>query len=390
MRDTPAARAWAASGAMALTGRSGGPPLVAPEGIVERIRALGAPIGVDALALAVERAALTGLTRRGDTGCGGSARLVRARNGWVACNLARPDDVATIPAWLGPAVAPTVDAALDAIATRDVATLIDGAALLGLPVAAVGEVTPREGPVERTRAGDAPTLDRRPLVVDFSSLWAGPLCARVLAAHGARVVKVESVQRPDGARRGSPVFFDAMQQHAECVAVDMKSRDGRDALLALVGGADVVIEASRPRALLQLGLDASALLRDGPRVWVSITGYGRGSNRVAFGDDAAAAGGLVAHDDQGPVFVADAIADPCTGVAAAATTLACLQEGGRWLLDAAMAGVAAHVAGADRDAIWEPGDPCAARPPITTTPTGHAPRLGAHNAAIAGEFGIAL
>jgi crotonobetainyl-CoA:carnitine CoA-transferase CaiB-like acyl-CoA transferase len=388
MRDTPAARAWAVSGAMALTGRPDGPPLVAPDGIVERIRALGAPIGVDALALAVERAALTGLIRRGDTGCGGSARLVRARDGWVACNLARPDDVATIPAWLGPDVAPNVDAALGAIATRDVATLIDGAALLGLPVAAVGEVATREGPVERMRAGDAAPLDRRPLVVDFSSLWAGPLCARLLAANGARVVKVESTGRPDGARHGSPAFFDAMQQHAECVAVDMTSRHGRAALLALVRRADVVIEASRPRALRQLGLDASALLRDGPRVWVSITGYGRGSNRVGFGDDAAAAGGLVARDGRGPMFVADAIADPCTGVAAAAATLACLQEGGRWLLDAAMARVAAHVAGADRDAIWEAGDPCEARPPVATTPAGHAPALGAHNAAIATEFGI--
>jgi crotonobetainyl-CoA:carnitine CoA-transferase CaiB-like acyl-CoA transferase len=155
--------------------------------------------------------------------------------------------------------------------------------------------------------------------------------------------------------------------------------------------ADVVVEASRARALRQLGLDALALLRDGPRLWVSITGYGRESNRVAFGDDAAAAGGLVAYDERGPVFVADAIADPCTGIAAAAATMACLQDGGRWLLDAAMAGVAAHVAGADRAVIWEPGDAFGVPAPVApppVAPAGHAPALGAHDAEIAAEFGI--
>ena len=46
----------------------------------------------------------------------------------------------------------------------------------------------------------------------------------------------------------------------------------------------------------------------GPQVWVSITGYGRSgedANRVAFGDDAAAAGGLVTWTDHGPLFCAE-------------------------------------------------------------------------------------
>ena len=75
--------------------------------------------------------------------------------------------------------------------------------------------------------------------------------------------------------------------------------------------------------------------------------------RVAFGDDAAAAGGLVAHDDEGPCFVADAVADPLTGVAAAAAAVAALEVGGGWLLDVAMSRVAAHVAaGAAAGARW--------------------------------------
>ena len=91
----------------------------------------------------------------------------------------------------------------------------------------------------------------------------------------------------------------------------------------------MVIEASRPRALAQLGVNGPDLVRaGGPRVWVSITGYGRSgdaANRVAFGDDAAAAGGLVVWRDGVPLFCADAVADPLTGLTAAD---ACLRAHG--------------------------------------------------------------
>jgi hypothetical protein len=80
-------------------------------------------------------------------------------------------------------------------------------------------------------------------------------------------------------------------------------------------------------------------------VWASITGYGRGVNRVAFGDDAAVAGGLVAYADDGtPRFKGDAAADPLTGTRAAAEIETALRRGGRLLLDIAMAGVAHQVA----------------------------------------------
>ncbi|HTN78173.1 MAG TPA: hypothetical protein VMK16_00760, partial [Acidimicrobiales bacterium] len=47
----------------------------------------------------------------------------------------------------------------------------------------------------------------------------------------------------------------------------------------------------------------------------------------------------------GPVFCADAVADPATGLTAAAAVLDRLASGGRWLLDVALAGVAAALAG---------------------------------------------
>ena len=104
-----------------------------------------------------------------------------------------------------------------------------------------------------------------------------------------------------------------------------------------------MIEASRPRALEQLGIVANELLMSGPSVWISITGYGRaapGRDWVAFGDDAAAAGGLVVWDDDGPCFCADAIADPLSGLTAAAAALEALEGDDAVLLDVAMARVA--------------------------------------------------
>jgi crotonobetainyl-CoA:carnitine CoA-transferase CaiB-like acyl-CoA transferase len=122
----------------------------------------------------------------------------------------------------------------------------------------------------------------------------------------------------------------------------------------------VVIEASRPRALAQLGVDAEAVVAARPGVtWVGITGHGRwgaGADRVAFGDDAAVAAGLVARDAAGePVFCGDAIADPITGLYAAVGALASVAAGGGHLLDVGMAGAARFAAGT-------PAEPAAAVP----------------------------
>jgi crotonobetainyl-CoA:carnitine CoA-transferase CaiB-like acyl-CoA transferase len=182
-------------------------------------------------------------------------------------------------------------------------------------------------------------------VVDLSSLWAGPLCTRLLREAGADVTKIESRSRPDGGRGGSPAFFDALNSGKEMVILDFDAERSR--LQDLVGRADVVVEASRPQALAQFGVDAAQFLArdDGPHVWISITGYGRADPRVAFGDDAAVGGGLVVEDDAGPCFCADAVADPLTGLVAADACLSALAGGDRVLLDIPMTRVAAAFAG---------------------------------------------
>ncbi len=393
---------WAASGAMALTGlpdETFGPP----EFLVERVAQLGRHFsGLDVLALLGERAALMGLWRRGATSCGGSCRLLPCAGGTMAVSLPREEDMDMVPAWLElddpPVSAPaTWSAVADVLLQRDPDVVLERALLLGLPVALVGEASrprlpghdPRAGVVP-LRLGEAP---RRPdatgaLVVDLSALWAGPLCGDLLAESGANVIKVESTQRPDGARRGPRPFFDLLNGRKRSVALDLETQAGVRILRDLVQQADVVIEASRPRALAQLGIDAhDAVAGGGPRVWISITGYGRSGadgGRVAFGDDAAAAGGLVTRTHAGPLFCADAVADPLTGLTAADACIDMLRAGGRWLLDISMASVSAELAG--------PTLPVSTALTVAEPHARHvvaeAPDLGADTAHVLAELGI--
>jgi hypothetical protein len=275
--------------------------------------------------------------------------------------LARDADVELLPAWLETAITDEPwRAVTGAVVDRVSRELVARAVLLGLPVAALGE-RPRPSvagngalaglPLRATCVNGqrAPASIQDLVVVDLSALWAGPLCASVLAAAGATVLKVEAVRRPDGARRGPEAFFRLLNAGKRSVRLDLAREHGRRRLRALLADADVVVESSRPRALEHMDIDARRHLgAQRTRVWISITGHGRsgaGSNRVAFGDDAAVAGGLVAWEDGEPRFCADAVADPATGLVAAAGSLAALEQGGSWLLDVAMAGVTAHLAG---------------------------------------------
>jgi crotonobetainyl-CoA:carnitine CoA-transferase CaiB-like acyl-CoA transferase len=287
--------------------------------------------------------------------------------------------------------------------------LAERAQLLGMAVAALAHRRPAvpapPGPMARLpvvahRIGERGVGMEGLVVVDLSALWAGPLCSHLLQQTGARVIKVESVHRPDGARAGPPAFFDLLHAGQHSVALDFRTADGRSDLRRLIGAADVVVEGSRPRALEQLGIDAETVLAEadrvgvGPQAWISITGYGRaapGRDRVAFGDDAAAAGGLVVWDDVGPCFCADAVADPCTGIVAAAAALKALAAGGRWLLDISMRDVAAHLATPQSvlgGAAPRADERFVAAPPRARRVVARGPCLGEHTEAVFAELGL--
>jgi hypothetical protein len=363
---------WAASGAMSLTGWPGEAPQWPGGDVIGRLtgtarllggiaRGLGTDLQVDVGALLTERAAASGGARHGDLSIGGRCGLVRTEDSWVALNLARDSDLELLPALTGGVVAghsaPDVPAVLWAELRefgrrRTGAELTAAAQLLGLPAAPLGAAPATSRlPWSMQQLGDpAPATGRHRVVVDFSAMWAGPLCAHLLGRCGLHVVKVEDVRRPDGARRGDPRLFDRLHRHHDQLALDFGSPADHRTLRSLVDSADVVIESSRPRALAGIGFDPGEFLgaRAG-RTWVSITGYGRSgprSNWVAFGDDAAVAGGLVGRSGaRSPVFCADAIADPVAGLGAATGALASLAHGGGHLVDCSMEASCAFAVG---------------------------------------------
>lgn len=343
-------------------------------------------VAVDAAELLTGRAALLGLSPAGRISAGGATRLMVSTDGWCALTLSRRDDIDAVPALIesdavGEDPWPAVQRWVADHASADVT---GRARLLGLPVAGLGE-TPAAPPRVTTlgttamvaRQGSRRAAPREPsglLVADLSSMWAGPLCAQLLARTGATVVKVETPGRPDGTRTGPAAFFDWMNSGKLSYAVDF---DRPAKLRRLLEAADIVIESSRPAALAGRGLGPTDIARRDGRVWLRITGHGADGEHagwVAFGDDAAVSGGLVGGTEGDPVFCGDAIADPLTGLHAGLAVAESLSRGGGELIELSMAAVAATYA----------ADDCSAQTHCTATPapSAAAAQLGADNATV--------
>jgi crotonobetainyl-CoA:carnitine CoA-transferase CaiB-like acyl-CoA transferase len=344
--------------------------------------------------------------------CGGACRLLPTVDGTLALSLARDDDWTLLPAWLECEATSWADVER-AVRERSGEALLERGRELGLALALSGDGDDDAawcsivGGASFGDAARAAAPRRPPRVVDLSSLWAGPLCTHLLQRCGAEVVKCESATRPDGARRGAAAFFDLLNAGKRCVALDFHTPRGRAQLRELLLRADIVIEASRPRALRQLGIDADALLRENPRLsWIALSGYGRGEPHeqwIAYGDDAGVAAGLSDTQRRASgeaVFVGDAIADPLTGLHAALAAWASYRAGGGRLVALALRDVARHVtrfdtpddddALRDRYRRWTarvPADDI--RLPSARHAAAPAQPLGADTAAVLRDWGIA-
>nr|WP_242670029.1 CoA transferase [Mycobacterium decipiens] len=179
-------------------------------------------------------------------------------------------------------------------------------------------------------------------IVDLTAFWAGPAATHLLAAFGADVVKVESIQRPDGIRYSGGMrtdvddwweygwVFHAMNTNKRSVTLDLGSSEGRRLFLALTAGADVVIENFSPRVMDHFGLTADALLAVNPKLVVArMPAFGLAGpwrDRVGFAPTMEQIGGLTwvtGLPEQPPVTPRGAC-DPLAGVHAAWAVLAAL------------------------------------------------------------------
>ena len=125
-------------------------------------------------------------------------------------------------------------------------------------------------------------------VVDLTHYTAGPFCTRLLADYGADVLKIERPGGGDPARSLPPFHHDEpglersglflfLNTGKRSGVLDLKSARGRDLLLALVEGADALVENFRPGTMERLGIPYERLAEVNPRlVMTSITNFGPG------------------------------------------------------------------------------------------------------------------
>ena len=269
----------------------------------------------------------------------GHCRLIQTRDSWIAVSLARRDDIELLPAWLGtPLDAEPWDSLTSTAAKRTASDLLVTAVDLHLPVARVGEAEP----LERPQLIDGGT--RNADILDLSALWAGPYCGGLLAEAGYRVIKIESPDRPDPTAQHTPGLDARLNGGKERLSLAL---DGPE-LLSMIDNARVMITSARPHALARLGLDEERIFTRNPDLlWIAITAHGwRGdaAMRVGFGDDCAAAGGLLRWEEDRPHFIGDALADPLTGIMAATLALEALEGQKAGLIDIALARTAATFA----------------------------------------------
>lgn len=119
-------------------------------------------------------------------------------------------------------------------------------------------------------------------VLDLSSFLPGPYLTLSLADHGAEVIKIEQPGIGDMGRQIGPadgdttVFFRNVNRGKKSVVLDLKTGEGREALLALCESADVFVESFRPGVVRRLGVDYDSVRARNPRiVYCSISAFGQ-------------------------------------------------------------------------------------------------------------------
>ncbi len=137
-------------------------------------------------------------------------------------------------------------------------------------------------------------------VVDFTTIWAGPLVTKMLADFGAEVIKVESIQYPDRQRYSHPPrgeagekpynrggYFHQFNRNKYGITLDLSQSRGKEVFLRLIKKADVFVENYAPRVIKNLGLSYEELIKvKTDLIMLSLHGYGMSgpySNIPAFG-----------------------------------------------------------------------------------------------------------
>ena len=175
-------------------------------------------------------------------------------------------------------------------------------------------------------------------VIDFTNVIAGPFATMMLADQGADVIKVEAPQRPDYTRQAGygpndlrAVFLNN-NRNKRSIAIDVKNKEGKEALKKLVATADVFIQNFRPGVVERLGISEPELRAITPDlIYVSMSGWGENgplSHKPVYDPIIQALSGLATvqagSDKDRPRLIRTILPDKLTGVTAAQAVTAAL------------------------------------------------------------------
>jgi len=125
-------------------------------------------------------------------------------------------------------------------------------------------------------------------IIDFSAVFAGPICSRFLLDCGADVIKIETPGVGDLTRGvdGNTRVFAHFNAGKRSIAIDLKNPEGQELARKLISDADIVLQNFRPGIMAKFGLDYDSLKTDRPNlIYCSISGFGQSGpyvNRAAY------------------------------------------------------------------------------------------------------------
>lgn len=177
------------------------------------------------------------------------------------------------------------------------------------------------------------------VVVDMSTMMAGPWAATYLGDLGARVIKLEVPSSGDHARRfgptkdGESLLWVSIARNKECITLDIRTDEGAGLFRKLIGKVDVLIENFRPGTLERRNIGWTTLSAINPGlVMLRVTGFGQDgpySSFRGFGTVAEAMSGfahLTGMPDGPPTLPAFPLADGVCSVFGALSIMSAIYE----------------------------------------------------------------
>lgn len=178
-------------------------------------------------------------------------------------------------------------------------------------------------------------------VVDTSMVYAGPTCGRILAELGADVIKVESLQRPEGTRsdrfidndggarpwnRGG--YFMKRNMGKRGITLNLTDSRGQALYKRLVAKSDIVIESYTPRVMRNFGLHYEVLSEINPGlIMISLSGFGQDGpyrDNAAYGmglEPMSGLSSLTGYEGDAPLRSGMSYTDPLSGTMGALAVL---------------------------------------------------------------------